>query len=230
MLTVATVLRLGAEYAPEHVIRIQLQVRRWLTLPHRFVCLTDKPSADYNTILLRHDWPKWWGKIELWREGLFFGPVLYLDLDTTITGPLDEVATGHKFTVLRNFWVPPGHARIGSGVMAWDPWHAPELVKIYERFAADPKRWMHDQQSADNLGDQGFIQRNTPIVPERWQDKHPGRVVSYRRHCENGIVPSGASIVCYGGRARPWNSQLWGGDASCASSSAHSSAPGSAPG
>lgn len=140
----------------------------------------------------------------MWRPGLFNGPVIFLDLDTTICGPLDDIALGHKFTVLRNVWVAAPHRRIGSGVMAWNTKEAPELVRLYETFRSDPKRHMRQPQRPDNLGDQGFIQRHTPIEPERWQDKHPGRVVSWRKNCPNGIVPKGASIICFGGKVRPW--------------------------
>lgn len=204
MLTVAAVLRGGGEYSPEHVERLQEQVTRWLTLKHRFVCLTDQPQSSYHSVLLKHNWPKWWAKIELFRPGLFDGPTLYADLDTTICGPLDGLVTGHRFTVLRNVWVAAPHPRIGSGLMAWDTREAPELVRLYDTFRADPKRHMRQPQRPDNLGDQGFIQRYTPIEPERWQDKHPGRVVSWRKHCIDGQVPPRASIICFGGTVRPW--------------------------
>jgi hypothetical protein len=204
MLSVACVLKSGGEYKPEHVIRLRDAVARWLSLPYLFTCLTDIPQPDYHCILLKDDWPGWWSKISLFRPGLFAGPTLYLDLDTLITGPLDDIATGHRFTVLRNVWVDPPSPRIGSGVMAWDTREAPGLASIYERFVDNPARHMRQPQVADNLGDQGFIQRSMPFPAERWQDKHPGRVVSWRRHCAGGGVPPGASIVCFGGKVRPW--------------------------
>jgi hypothetical protein len=204
MLTVACVLKTGGEYTADHVIRLRAGVRRWLTVPFRFVCLTDLPMSDVNCVLLRHGWPGWWSKIELMRPGVLSGPVLYLDLDTLVVGPLDDMALGHRFTVLRNVWVDKPHRRIGSGLMAWNG----DLSAIYETFAADPARYMAEPATRDNLGDQGFIQRHSPVEPERWQDLFPGRVVSYRRHCLRG-VPRGAAVICFGGQVRPWDTKLW---------------------
>lgn len=203
MLTVATVLRSGGEYRPEHVTALRAQIAARLTLPHRFVCLSDGPWPGCGTVALQHDWPGWWSKIELFRHGLFDGPVLYFDLDTMITGPLDDLAIGHQFTVLENFWTP---GLIGSALMAWDA-GAVDLSPIYRAFRADPKRAMAEYVTREKFGDQGFIDQHTPVQPALWQQRFPGRVVSYRRHCADG-VPKAASIVCFGGKARPWNSRV----------------------
>lgn len=201
-LTVVTVLRSGREYRPEHVDALRSQVSAHLRLPYRFVCLADVPCGGFADEPLLHDWPGWWSKIELFRPGLFAGPVLYLDLDTVITGAIDDMAMGHKFTVLENFWTP---GLIGSALMAWDG--TADLSPIYHAFCADPEGAMAAYVTRDKFGDQGFIDRHTPVRPERWQDRVPGRVVSYRKHCLGG-VPAGASVICFGGKARPWNSRL----------------------
>lgn len=200
MLNVACVLKSGGEYKPEHVNRLAQEVARNLSLPHRFVCLSDLPGAGYEVAPLEHGWPGWWSKIELFRPGLFDGPVLYLDLDTSITGKIDGIVTGHRFTVLENFWTP---GKIGSGLMAWEG----DLSVIYRTFLCDPDEAMRIYVTREWFGDQGFIDANSPVKPERWQAKFPGRVASYRRHCLKG-VPRGTLIVCYGGKVRPWNTKL----------------------
>jgi hypothetical protein len=173
----------------------------------RFVCLTDTPMDDVNSILLRHNWPGWWSKLECFSPGTLTGRVLYVDLDTRFVSNADDMVTGHRFTVLRNFWARPGESwdRIGSGLMAWSG----DLSDLYLNFAMNPKRWMQEPQTKDNWGDQGFIQRHSPVAFDRWQDKHPGRVVSYRKDVEGKGVPKGASVVCFGGNRRPWKSELW---------------------
>lgn len=205
MLTIACVLRSGGEYKPEHVVALRDGVRRHLSLPHRFVCLSDKPIVDVHCILLEHGWPGWWSKVELWRPGVLSGAVVYLDLDTLVVGSIDDMVLGHRFTVLRNVWAPAGSPRIGSGLMAWSGDHS----AIYHRFAADPARWMATPQTKDNWGDQGFLQGCLATDAERWQERHPGRVVSWRADCQAG-VPLGASIIVFGGPARPWKTELWG--------------------
>jgi hypothetical protein len=204
MLTVACVLKSGGEYTQDHVRHLRDGVARHLALEHRFVCLTDTPMSDVHSILLQHDWPGWWSKIELWRPGLFDGPVIYLDLDTVICRPIDDIVLGHRFTVLRNMWVADGHPRIGSGLMAWNA----DLSAIYETFRTDPPWFQSQCVTKDNWGDQGFIQRHTPIAPERWQTRHPGRVVSFKRECQAGVPPR-ASIICFHGQPRPWTTPFW---------------------
>jgi hypothetical protein len=204
-LTVACVLRSGGEYRPEHVLALRAAVAKWLFTSHEFVCLTDTPIEGVRCILLRHNWPGWWSKLELWRPGVLSGLVLYLDLDTLIRGPLHDMVFDHRFTVLRNMWVDPPDPRIGSAVMAW---HG-DLSAIYQQFITAPDAYIAAGTHRGNLGDQGFVQHYWHGPMDRWQDRFPGRIVSYRRDCKAGIPPE-ASIVCFGGPVRPWDTEHWG--------------------
>lgn len=199
MLNVVCVLKSGGEYKQEHVRALSYAVANNLKMAHRFYCLSDLPGKGYTVIPLLHDWPGWFAKIELYRKGLFDGPMFYLDLDTAITGPLADIVLGHRFTVLENFWTP---GTIGSGLMAWNG----DLSAIYEAFMSSPKSAMAGCVTRQKFGDQGFVQFNSPVPLEFWQKKHPGRVASYRKHCLAG-VPAGVSVVCYGGKVRPWNTK-----------------------
>lgn len=210
MLTVVCVLKGGGDYRPEHVHALRDGVARNLTTPHQFVCLTDM-AVDCDHLWLLRGWPGWWSKMELF-DGRITGPTLYLDLDTIITGPLDEIVIGHTFTVLRNFWAVEYNEpnRIGSGLMAWDE----DLSAIYKTFASKPDHFLCKYKTKGgsstfiraHFGDQMFIQHHTPILMERWQDKFPGKVVSFKKHVlPNGGVPKGASICCFHGVPRPWN-------------------------
>lgn len=184
---IVTVLRSGGEYRCEHVDRLAAQCMVYAPQAE-FVCLDDKA--------LEHGWPGWWSKIEIFR---LRGPVLYMDLDTTICGdlaPLLEIAQERRFVALRDF--NPDHRDMGSGLMAWNG----DLSFLYEEFAKDPRGHMDLCRSRRWFGDQGFIDRH---VGERdhWQSLLPGAVVSYKKHCRNG-VPAGARVVCYHGKPRPW--------------------------
>lgn len=200
ILTVACVLKSGGEYKQDYVRALSYAVATNLKVPHRFKCLSDLPGEGYTTIELVNDFPGWFSKIELFRKGIFPGPVFYIDLDTAITGSLDDIVLGHTFTVLENFWTP---GTIGSGLMAWNC----DLTAIYDAFCADPKAAMAEYTTRQKFGDQGFIQAHSPVPLEHWQTKFPGRVASYRKHCLNG-VPEGVSVICYGGKVRPWNTKL----------------------
>lgn len=185
---ILTVLRSGGEYRREHADRLRAQCA--VHAPGvEFVCLTEGAG-------LVSDWPGWWAKIEAFRHA---GPVLYMDLDTTVCGPLApllEAAEQHDFIALRDF--NPGQREMGSGLMAWrgDMSH---LVREFER---DPAEHMARCTVPRWWGDQGFIE---PLTPSRtyWQDLLPGAVVSWKKHCQNG-VPSGTRVVCFHGKPRPW--------------------------
>ncbi len=209
-MNVACVLRSGGDFQPEHVRHLRDGVARHLSLPYRFVCLTDKPVEGVDCIVDPALPPKWWGKLWLFRPGMFDGTVFFADLDTVIVGPLDEIVTGHTFTALDNFWNGKrgltGEARyIGSGLMAWNC----DLSSIYDRFATSPDKWMAKYTTREKWGDQAFIQDHSPVPIDRWQEKHVGAVVGYKHHCLNG-VPAGAYVVCFGGKPRPWHTELWG--------------------
>lgn len=201
MITVACVLRSGGDYRPEHVYALRDGVARNLTLPHQFVCLTDM-EVDCDRLRLLRRWPGWWSKCELF-DGRISGPTLYLDLDTIVVGPLDDIAIGHRFTVLKNFWAEQYAEpdRIGSGLMAWDA----DLSAIYAAFSKSPERFIREYKIKAHFGDQAFIKEHTPIPMERWQVKHPGKVVSFRKDVlPHSRVPPEASVVCFAGRFRPW--------------------------
>lgn len=204
-LKVICVLRSGREYRIEHVAALAGEVRRHLSMPYRLVCLTNQVhkvgAVGIEAVRLPDDWPGWWSKICLFKPGLFEGPCFYLDLDTRIVAPIDDIVLGHRFTVLESFWSPE---RIGSGMMAWDT-RKGDLSPLYDKFSWNPHDYMREYVTTEKWGDQGFIRFNSPVEPERWQMKFPGKVVSYKRTCiPAGRIPEGAAVVCFHGKPRPW--------------------------
>lgn len=222
MLTVACVYRDGGTvFRREHVAALRRQLWKHLSSAYQFVCLTDAPQLDAAVIPLHHRWPKFWSKIELFRPDLFNGPVIYFDLDTMIVGPIDDLVTGHKFTVLNNFNFPD-KGRIGSGLMAWEG----DYSSLYHTFCKDPEGFIEEHTENESYGDQGFIQNYGPAHPQLWQNKFPNRIVSYKKDCRgqrikgSGVrrdtiqyepdhIPERASIICFHGTPRPWNTPLW---------------------
>ena len=154
----------------------------------RFECLSDWT--------LDHDFPGWWAKIELFKPGRFVGPVLFMDLDTLVVGSLKNLL-GYRgeFAICRDFYHP---TRMQSCVMAWTP--GPHTASIYDRFTSDPHRWMRKFRS-----DQEFIEdtllREVGLVPDYWQDLHPGEVVSLKVHAREAC-PDDAALVCGHGEPR----------------------------
>jgi hypothetical protein len=92
MLTVACV-KWGERYTASWVLRLRTMVRRHLSPPHRFVCLTEAPVAGVECIPLAEGLTTWWSKLSLFRPGQFTGPVLYFDLDVVLTASIDRIVS-----------------------------------------------------------------------------------------------------------------------------------------
>jgi hypothetical protein len=192
MIVVLCVCKSGGEYNAEWVKKLRRGVARNLTAPYEFRCLTDidTPYDIPGRIPLKHKWPGWWSKIEMFRE--ITGPTLYLDLDTVVTGSLDHLAKlDMDFAMLRNFHIPEF---VGSGVM----WFGKSQRHVYDRFCEKPFKWIeyHDRKTdGPYLGDQAFIWESM-----KRQVKHlPMETIkSYKFHCKNGL-PENTSLVCFHG-------------------------------
>ncbi|MBK6585384.1 MAG: hypothetical protein IPG20_21405 [Gammaproteobacteria bacterium] len=83
MLTVWCV-KVGDKYTDADVLMLKSQVKRHLSKPHDFWCLSDR-KATANTVILRDAWPGWWTKLKLFRFA-GEGRHLYIDLDSVIVG------------------------------------------------------------------------------------------------------------------------------------------------
>ena len=185
-LTVACVLsasQSGPEiYSASHVQRLALQVGEHLKQPYKFVCVTDSP------------WHGWWAKISLWEPGRFTGRVLYLDLDVTILGSLDEIADSPApFTIIRDWHTN----NFNSSVMVWDTGN-----DYYERIFT----LFNDIDDAVRVmeafhGDQGWIYSQCPNA----HTFPPGWVCSYRHQKRWNYIPADCKVLVYHGDPKPWD-------------------------
>lgn len=75
-------------YTPDHVYKIRDMCKKHIKLNYEFLCLTDFPNLDCNTIPLQYNLNGWWSKFELFK---IKGPVFYLDLDTIIINNIDSI-------------------------------------------------------------------------------------------------------------------------------------------
>jgi hypothetical protein len=205
MLKVVCVCRSGAEYNAEWVRRLKDGVARNLTVPYEFKVLSDLDVPD--RIPLKHSWPGWWAKLEVFR--IVDGPALYLDLDTVVTGNIDHLSGG-TFKAIRNFHDPK---MIGSAVM----WIPGSMKHIYDRFCEKPSKWIdYHERKRDGpyLGDQAFIWDSLGRNVETFDMEKSG-IKSYKFHCKSGLPPD-TRLVCFGGRPKAtevkadWLTKHWG--------------------
>lgn len=173
--------------------------------PGRFTCFTDDPTGldpGIHTREVPAGLSGWWAKLYLFSAEAFEAGdrVLYFDLDTVITGPLDNLAMCQSdFAMLRDVY-DPTHA--GSGVMAWE---AGRYTGIWES-------WVNAGRPDIPGGDQVWIETCTEA--DRLQDLYPGRLRSYKVDCRYGI-PKNTSVVFFHGLPRPhevtegWVPEVW---------------------
>lgn len=175
MLTVACVLSEGRTYNASHVLRLEDMVDKHLKQPYRFVCIDDS------------QFPGWWAKVSLFEPRRFKGRVLYLDLDVTVVGNLDDLADyPHPFVAISDYLNP---ISINSSVMSWD---AGVADHVYTNFTHGVMDRLH--------GDQNWIHECVQAVrfPKRW-------CPSYKAHVlPTGRVPDDARVVVFHGRPKPW--------------------------
>ena len=203
-LIIASVLKTGGIYTIEYVNRLAKAVKRNINIPYKFICITDAQHNQFcedvhQTISFAQNYPKWWGKVELFRTGLFSNHrVVYFDLDTLIIDNIDFIYeyTG-VFSGLRDFY---HMISMGSGVMCWDGDDI-RLYEIYSQFVSNAQYHMTNNPS----GDQQWINTITKNYLQYIQDYFPHKIVSFKKDCYiNNVVnfPNTASIVCFHGPPR----------------------------
>lgn len=165
-LTVACV-KWGTRYSDLWVYRLQAMVKRHLSVPYRFVCLTDSEVPDVECRALTSSLTGWWTKLELFQK--LDGDVLYLDLDVVLTALIDRIADvarqdpsklwmrddfSYSLKRPRNDIDPQTRRLLGgngvcnSSVMSWN---AEAMRDVWDRFTPNVMTELH--------GDQNYLSR-----------------------------------------------------------------------
>lgn len=154
MITVACVLRQGGKvgYDASWVQKLQNSVSRNLTLPHRFVCLSDC-AVDCERIELEPTGLGFWAKLQLFRPGQFDTPVLYIDLDAVICQSIDDIVQrvrDQSFVM----WLEPRRNIHSSAIMWWRG----DYSYLWDLYKSKPEeQWKNLHTERHSYGDQGFI-------------------------------------------------------------------------
>jgi hypothetical protein len=196
-------LKWGTKYGPEYVNNLYRGVARNTTLPFSFHCFTDNATGIDSPIvthpLVYPGLDGWWNKLYLFSKELpIEGRIMYLDLDTLITGNIDDILRVNEgFVVLRDFltgiWKGiTTNDFVGSGIMSYE---AHQHSYLWEDFIKNSKEII---KSIKPHGDQVWIQRQQ-LDRLYWQDIVPQQIVSFKVHCKGSLAPD-ARIVCYHGK------------------------------
>lgn len=209
MLTVVTVLKSNGEYEPKHLPPLVRAIKKHISIPVRFVCLSDIQFEIEG--VERYDlpcpWKGWWSKINLFHPSVLaqFSPFLYLDLDTIVVGDLAPFYGLPKFTALRDFWI---YRTINSSIMYF-PKNSSihrQLAIVFDKMEENPAKAMRSFRGDQNfvhsiLTDYDFVQVKLPDFVFDFKP-YPRDQKTFLTH-----LPSCAKIVHFHGKPRPWSAE-----------------------
>lgn len=111
-LTVVTI-QWGKRYTAEHVYRVQRMAEKHLTIPHRFIAITDQPMECETRplypdpkVITRPGQPNNWRKLGILADQTIPHPLLFLDLDILIRQNIDHLITDDPFKILKGRCAP----------------------------------------------------------------------------------------------------------------------------
>jgi len=200
----------GERYGADYVNRLHAMAARHLTLPHRFICLTDDPGGIRPEVECRPLPP-----IELadapphsgWRKLSFLDPeldglgqVLFLDLDLVIVADIDALFVHPGAFCIIDNWSQPGRGIGNSSVFRFQ---AGAHRDVLARFRAEPAqiiaRWPNEQT---------YLSRAVGGVtywPRSWcrSFKHDCLPARPLRSFKQARIPADAKIIVFHGEPKP---------------------------
>ena len=117
----------GNKFSLDYVYNLKAAVERNTTVPHKFVCYADRAIPNVETRILRPGYEGWWNKLQLFDPANKVSDrMVYLDLDTVITGNIDWLLNDRSwFMGIEDVGAVNAHQphlknKLQTGVMAWD--------------------------------------------------------------------------------------------------------------
>ena len=197
-ITILLVLRRGGGvYDEKYVNATARSIKANITYPHELVCLTESSQGitDVDRVIeFRHDWPKWWGKVELFRHDITQNKhCMFIDLDTVICSNIDKICRLEgEFFGIRDFY---NISTLQTGIMKWEV--GEQSKSIYDKFITE------DFSKYKSKGDHewiGSVVSNYNYI----QDCMPGALASYKKHLSyisRGMM--NPDVICFHGDPRP---------------------------
>jgi len=213
----------GRKYGSEYVNRLYHGVKEHLSLPFRFVCLTEDPrgiDSAVQTLPLpvtpfdetAFNQPRAWRKIGLYQPRLagLEGDALFLDLDVVIMGPMDVFFTYapgrycviHDWLERRRAWMPGRDGRVGNTSVF--RFNSKRHSVVYTHFEKNAD-WALGTFRVEQQYVSHVLKREMVFWPDPW-------VVSFKRTCRprfplnlvrEPYQPPGARILVFHGYPLP---------------------------
>ena len=167
----------GRDFTEDDVWRLKEMIDIHIDREYDFYCLTNDSYTNTlpgRKIMLEHNFPGWWSKIELHRDDLPEGRTLYLDLDTHIVNDLQPILDYEGDLVM---FKSPYHKveksndkkviiKYQAGTMLFTPGKTKE---VYNKFLEMPDYYMKVYRSDQDI--MGMWLPNQPTFPNKWMMK-----------------------------------------------------------
>jgi len=198
MITVACVFW-GDKFSEDYVYNLKSMIERNTTVPHKFVCFSDRELEGIRTVKLIPGYEGWWNKMQLFNTDFrLSNRVVYFDLDTLIVDNIDWLLEydgmfmGIEDLGSVNAHQPHLKGRLQSGVMSWD---YNLNHSLWERFK------YYQNESSRFRGDGEYLNHVIPKYQRDFiQKKYPNRLKSYKYQVYSEGFTDNLSIVCFHGR------------------------------
>ena len=198
---ILTVLKSGGDFGPDYVNKMKNMIKNHIDTDYDFLCLTDDKRMNGNDIIpLRHRWPGWWSKLEVFRKDIVGDrKAIYFDLDMVIIDNIFPLTCmKNPFTMMRGF---KDKDKRNSSIMVWE---GNGFSELYETASQSFSEEFLNQRS--NESDQEFIQDRLlsqyAITPGVVQDAV--QVSSFKKdYLKQGALLEDTRIVSFHGKPRP---------------------------
>jgi tetratricopeptide (TPR) repeat protein len=202
----------GKKYGADYVNKLYRGVLKFLTeVEFDFYCFTEDPSGleeGIKVIPLAENWTGWWGKATLFSDTGLEGRLLYIDLDSVITGELNELARYQgAFAVMGTSDLECEKAKDGynTSIISWHSGFGKEIYSVLKKYYKQTLKFICRFDFWTEM-----MVKNAGLV----QDLFPGMFLDYLTYCKDH-VPEGCRMVCFPREPKPhdyksdWIRELW---------------------
>lgn len=195
MINIVCVLRQGGKvgYNSAWVEKLHNSIKRNVTLPFRFICLSDC-EVPVERIPLDDIGEGYWSKLQLFKPNLFNGPVLFFDLDTLICNNIDTLINDLLNQSDFVMWRDPDYNISSSAIMYWNGDYSfiyNEYLKNKNKFELEfanghPQRLIGDQAVISTLVNHKFVNEFCPeswiqVIQKKDKDYSDARIIIFRK-------------------------------------------------
>ncbi len=203
----------GTKFGPEYVNRLYKMVEKNLTIPHRFVCLTNEPEGIDKEIEVRPFFTlddsglpeKAWKKLGLFTDKLadIEGRALFLDLDVVILKNIDDFFKVEGEFVIIKDWDFKKDIIGNSSVFRFEVNKHKDIIENFYKEGKDIRKRYRNEQAF--LSYQMYKKGILSYWDKSW-------CVSFKRNCLRRFPlnyfqvpkePKDAKILVFHGRPNP---------------------------